>query len=487
LLTDNLSVAEYKHGIDQARIAIDGPLFALPGGPIRVAAGAEYLRYMAKITRSRSNNTGPASRGSEQLKLNLGRNVKSAFGEALLPFVSEDNAVPLIRNLNVTISGRYDDYSDVGSTFNPKIGGNWEMFDGLRFRGNWSQSFVAPAISSLGDASRQGLATFSGYGNNGGSIIIPLASYPLARQIPTCNAPGQVTCTISNAAIPGISYNNGNPTLKPQTGEGWSAGFDLSPPQISGLKIGVTLFNASFRGGVTSPNLATVINTPGLNYLLTFYPNGATPAEIKAIVGEAPLNGPLPSPVYFIRNGQQQNVVNLDIQGLDANIDYRIETDSMGTFSAGAAVSRFLKFDQNIGGGPWFSVLNTTGFNETFPSIETQARFSMGWEAGWFSADLFANYIGAYNNWSTTTVAPLTRDANGNPNGGGDPVDSSTLWDLHLSADLPKVIGSNTQVYVDVTNLTDKEPTFYNSASGYDGYGANPIGRVISVGARLRF
>ncbi len=487
-LTDSLNVANYYHSITQGRLGIDGTLFELPGGDVRVAAGIEYLKYGLRIRRSRPNNTGPASSGSEQFTFNNGRDVWSGYAEVFVPIIGEGNELPFIRRLELTLSGRHDSYSDVGSTTNPKIGANLEIVRGLRLRGNWSRSFVAPAISSLGDPDQAGLASFSGYGPLTGAVIIPIANYPLAAQLPGCTTPGQVTCTIANSVVTGISYNNGNRDLQPQKGSGWSIGVDLSPPGIPGLRASATLFNAKFRGGVTSPNLATVINTPGLNNLLTIYPNCATAAEISAVVGQAPLNAPLPSCVYFIRDGRQQNVVNLDIQGIDANLDYTLRTENAGTFTFGAAISYFTKFKQNIGGGPTFSVLNTTGFNETFPSIQTQARFNVGWEYHGFSVDMFANWIAGYSNWSTTTVTPLTRDANGNPNGGGDPVSGSVLFDLNLSYTLPAggFLGGS-RLFVDVVNLFDRDPPFYNSANGYDGYGANPIGRVITVGARLRF
>jgi iron complex outermembrane receptor protein len=484
-LTDNTSTTRFFHSLQQARIGVDGPLFELPGGAVRIAVGGEYIKQGFDTERTRSNNTGPASRGSDFLSITSSRNVKSLYGELLIPVVGDDNAVPLIRSFSINLSGRHDDYSDVGKTTNPKIAANWELFDGFRLRGNWSKSFVAPAISSLGSATQGGLASFSGYGGqDSGGLNIPLASYPLARQLPGCTAPGQVVCAISNGTVPGLSFNNGNPGLQPQTGKGWSVGFDYAPSYISGFRLQATLFNAKFRGGVTSPNLATVINTPGLNHLLTIYPNCATAAEIAAVVKTAPLNSPLPACVYFIRNGQQQNVVNLDIQGLDIDGEYKFDTD-YGTFTVGASVSRFLKFNQNIGGGPTFSVLNTTGFNETFPSLKTQARANIGWEMGKFSADVFANYIGAYNNWSTTTVAPLTRDANGNPNGGGDPVKASTLFDLHLAYDISGggMLG-DTQVFLDATNVFDQTPPFFNTSAGYDRYAASPIGRVITVGIR---
>jgi iron complex outermembrane receptor protein len=486
-LTDSLSVANYYHSITQGRLGIDGTLFELPGGGVRAAFGIEYLKYGLEIRRSRPNNTGPASSGSEQFIFNNGRNVRSAYGELFVPIIGEGNEMPWLRRLEITLSGRHDDYNDVGSTTNPKIGANIEFVRGFRLRGNWSRSFVAPAISSLGDPSQNGLASFSGYGPLTGAVIIPIANYPLAAQLPGCTTPGQVTCTIANSVVTGISYNNGNRDLEPQKGSGWSIGVDFAPVAVPGLRASATLFNAKFRGGVTSPNLATVINTPGLNNLLTIYPSCATAAQISAVVGQAPLNAPLPSCVYFIRDGRQQNVVNLDIQGIDANVDYQLRTEGSGNFTFGAAVSYFTKFRQNIGGGPSFSVLNSTGFNETFPSIRTQARFNVGWEYSGFSADLFANWIASYYNWSTTTVTPLTRDANGNPNGGGDPVSGSVLFDLNLSYTLQGGFLRGSRVFVDVVNLLDRDPPFYNSANGYDNYGANPIGRVITAGLRLRF
>lgn len=487
-LTDSLTVANYYHSLNQYRVGADGPLFSLPGGAVRLAVGAEYLEYGLEIQRSRPNNTGPAAQGSEQLNLDLGRNVKSAYVELLVPIVGAENNVPFINNLSLTISGRHDDYSDVGDTTNPKIGVSWELIPGFQLRGNWSESFVAPAISSMGDASRDGLASFSGYGLLSGTVIIPIANYPLAAQLPGCTAPGQTTCQIATSTVQGISFNNGNPDLKPQTGTGWSVGFDIGEELLRGFRFSATLFNASFRGGVTSPNLATVINTPGLNNLLTIYPTGATPAEIAAVVGQAPLNSPLPATVYFIRNARQQNVVNLDIEGLDVSASYELDTEHMGTFRIGASLSRFLEFNQNIGGGPWFSVLNTTGFNETFPSIETQARFNAGWDFGSFSANVFLNYLGEYSNWSSSTVTPLTRDANGNPNGGGDSVDATMLWDINLSYALG-ALGplSESELYLDVSNVFDEDPPFYNNANGYDTYGGNPIGRVITIGTRLKF
>ena len=58
--------------------------------------------------------------------------------------------MPLVRSLTADISGRYDDYSDFGSTSNPKFGVNWEVLDGFKLRASYARSFVAPALTSIG-------------------------------------------------------------------------------------------------------------------------------------------------------------------------------------------------------------------------------------------------------------------------------------------------------------------------------------------------
>ena len=45
-----------------------------------------------------------------------------------------------MRSFAVNISTRYDDYSDVGSTTNPKIALNWEIVDAVMLRANYCGS-----------------------------------------------------------------------------------------------------------------------------------------------------------------------------------------------------------------------------------------------------------------------------------------------------------------------------------------------------------
>jgi iron complex outermembrane recepter protein len=116
---------------------------------------------------------------------------------------------------------------------------------------------------------------------------------------------------------------------------------------------------------------------------------------------------------------------------------------------------------------------------------------------GPFSADVFVNYTGSYRNWSNTSVIPVTVDAIGNPVGGGDKVKSQTIFDFHTSYSFEEGVGplSGAQVYLDIQNVFDEEPPFFNGntsgilggAWGFNGFTSNPIGRLVSVGLRAEF
>jgi iron complex outermembrane recepter protein len=481
-LTDSLQTRTGDQTINNVWATLNGSLFALPGGDVRAAIGAEYIRYTLKQDNTLLTNTGPASTGGTRHEyLTYERDVQSAFVEVLLPLVGVEQGITGVRKLDVNVSGRVDEYSDFGSTSNPKLAVNWEIADGFKARANWGKSFVAPALTSRGNA--QGITGESAFGGYGlGAMNVPVAIFPTVTGIPGCTT-ATVTCTLGTT-ITGAQITGGNGNLKPQKGESWGVGFDWLPAFADGLSLSATYWNNELTGGITAPVPALALNTAALSSLLQLYPAGATPAQLAAARGALPPGGALPPNVYFIYNYQQANVLNLDIAGIDVDARYVMNTDA-GKFNIGAGVTRKVKFDQSIGtGGQVFSVLGTAGFNTTFPSLKLEGRANLGWENGAMSADVFLNYTDSYRNWSGGTVAPVVR-TNGVPSGGGDKVESMTIVDVNLSYKLSGRLEGST-VFLDATNLFDKDPSFYNSANGYDNINASPIGRVITVGLRAK-
>lgn len=490
-LVDNRQFQYARQLLRNAYLKVSGDLFDLPAGPAKIAVGGELMGYEMDQYNIRANNLGIASQSSQAFNTRYIRNVQSAYAELYVPLIKDS----FIKLLDLNISGRFDHYSDFGSTTNPKLAMNFEPVRGIKFRANWAKSFVAPALTSIG-SNGTGLTGESGYsgiiptGIPGGSPTISIANFPAITSVPgvICSA---TACTLG-ASTNGVLVTGGNAKLQPQKGTAWSIGVDLTPVQVPGLRVSVTYWNNQLRGGITAPQAPLALGSADLSYLLQLYPAGATAAQIAALGAGLPQTGVINNPVYFSYNFQQQNVLNLNVAGLDVAANYRFDTP-VGRFNLGASFTRKLKFEQYFGNnGAKFSVLGTSGFNTTFPSVKMEGRANIGYDKGPLNADIFINYLGSYKFWGSSVVNPLVR-TNGVPTGGGDSVKAFTTVDLHLAYTFKDLgVAKEAQFYVDVSNLLDQAPPFVNAyavngAVGYDGLNANPLGRVVNIGLRTKF
>jgi len=491
---------------NQVRLGIQGGVFDLPGGQVKIAAGGEYLWQEQTQKISGSNNTGPTTTGSNFRVYNYGRKVKSLYGEVYVPVISPDMEIPIAYKIDISAAVRYDSFNDVGDTTNPKFAATWEIVEGVKLRGNWSKSFVAPPIGVIGDPS-QGYLYASGSVGTNGVISVPTANYPNVA-----NIPGAVAANTNNpctTAVAVCQIGQGNSGLRrqlgggftnevPQKGRSWSVGVDLAPRFLPGFVAAGTFFHNTFIGGVSSPSPTAIVNSAGLRNLLTLCPSGCTQAQIDTfanIANGASISGAVPPVVYYLIDQSSRNALNLVVEGIDGQFTYRTPETGAGRFTIGTAFTYFTKFRQNFGGGTEFSILNTSGYNTTFPSVQFKNRAQLGWEMSGFSADLFWNHIGSYRNYSSTTVTPIKTDAVGNPVSGGDKVKDNNTFDLHAQYEF----GGDSflrgwQLYVDVQNVFDTDPPFYNGntggilggASGYNGFVSNPLGRLTSIGLRIK-
>jgi len=480
-ILDSAETNRARQELKNATFKLDGDLFEGPAGAIKAAFGAEYIEYTMAQDVIRANNTGPASTGSSSLHLDYDRNVRSAYAEFLIPLIGPDMAIPMVRSFDVNVSGRYDKYSDFGSTKNPRVAANWGVVEGLKFRANWAKSFVAPALTSRGaDAlGTTGETSISA----GGTVNVPVSAYPnIVGGIPGCNA-GAVTCQVGGG-VTGLQVNGGNADLDPQKGESWSVGADWDVAFIPRLRLSGTYWSNKIIGGITAPAAALAVNAAGLNNLLTIYPGGATQAQIAAVTAGRPLNTSIPAQVYYVYNFQQRNALNLWVEGIDVSANYGFDT-GIGRIALEAIASYKTKFEQQVGtGGAKFDVLGTTGFNTTFPSIKLESRMGVTWDSDFgLSANMFWNHTGKYRNWSGTTVTPLVRNAAGVPTGGGDKVKAGNFFDAHLAYEFSSEgLTKGLELFADVNNVFDKDPPFYNSNNGYDTFSGNPLGRQVTVG-----
>jgi iron complex outermembrane receptor protein len=495
-LTGN-SFTNNLNNFEQLTVGLNGNLFSLPAGPVKVAAGLENFHAALIQQVIAPNGTGTSQKGSLAAEYRFAHTVQSVYAELAIPLVSPNMNVPLMQKFDIDLSGRHDEYSDVGGTTNPKVSASWQIVDGFKLVSNYATSFVAPSLDSIGDPSQSYNAAQTQVGDyaniNGAAFNIPTAAFPgIAGVLPGCAAAATV-CQAGTAAVPGITfYRGGANTLKPQTGNSWSIGAEITPSFLPGFVAQITYFNNKLKGGVLSPSVGAEVSTAALQPKFTVCPTGCTQAQITAKTAGLPLKvGTMPTVAYFLFDFSQANVLYLDIGGIDLNGQYSFDT-ALGTFTVGDSLTEFTRYNYAAGlGANTFSILNTAGYNANFPSVQTRNRLNLGWTDSVFSIDAFVNFTGSYRMWGAGTVNPLTFDANRNPNGGGDKVDSLTTLDLHAAYNFLDGILGGDQIYIDAKNLFDTSPPFIQGTTaggrGYDRTVANPLGRVISVGLSAKF
>lgn len=93
----------------------------------------------------------------------------------------------LTDKLDVGVTGRYEDYSDFGSTSNYRVTGRYEFVPAIALRGTVSSGFHAPSLAELGQQTTAYTSTFT---NNGTSVLSPGRTRQFRPQDPVAAAFG---------------------------------------------------------------------------------------------------------------------------------------------------------------------------------------------------------------------------------------------------------------------------------------------------------
>lgn len=114
-------------------------MFELPAGTVQWFVGAEYREEDYNDQYDSLSEAGSVG-GSSGNSAGGTRDVTAYYFETL---------VPVLDALEVSLAGRYDDYSDYGSDFSPKISGRWQPLAELTVRGSYGEGFRAPTLDIL--------------------------------------------------------------------------------------------------------------------------------------------------------------------------------------------------------------------------------------------------------------------------------------------------------------------------------------------------
>jgi iron complex outermembrane receptor protein len=407
--------------------------------------------------------------------------------------------IPFMQSFELNLAIRHDQYNDFGPATNPKIAFNWDVIDGLRLRGNYSTSFVAPDLFHDVKPGETNGTVSPGSSTTLGAI--PVRFYPqvTALGIVGCTA-ASVTCNTST--IMGVTSSAVGTNLTSEKGHGWSVGFDYVPTWLDGFSSALSWWNVHYFGGATAATAQIDAFNPLLNNrIVLFAPTAArgntpcaTTAELSALTLGVPFTAALPACVSYLLKTQTDNLINFWASGVDVNLTYKFDTD-FGQFTVADDLSEGLTFLNGFGengvvptAATRFEVENTDGLNTTFPNVQTQMRVHLDWAKDDFLGGIGMNYTGAYRNVSSTSTVLIGSNAAGVYNNtGGDPVHPNYIFDAHIGYHFNTGYLGDDQVLFTVRNLFDKYPPYYNGSSGYDSFVASPIGRTIELSLTGKF
>lgn len=423
----------------------DGPVFTMPGGAVRLALGYERQEHTTHLGSARGNP------GTPIVFRNFDRTVDSAYVEVFFPFFSSANALPGLRRLELNVAGRYDSYSDVGETTNPKIGVNWAPIEDLTFRGSYGTGLRAPIFAEL-------------YGNSS-ALFVQAYSDP----------------TAGNASVQGVALSGGNTALEPEEATTYSIGFDWEPSQIPGLQLGLGYFDIEYEGQITAYlSDLTILRNEGQFTGTGIILRGAEAAQRVADLRAAgtPIGGGvLPNPVTLFVDGRPQNLGVSVMKGFDFNAAYAVEFFG-GDLNLGVDGTYLTTFDTQI--TPNGTVLDKK--DKIFNPLDFKMRARADWNRDAIRLYGAVSYVGEYTN---DLVTPFQN------------VDAWTSVDLGIAVTpgeetAPFLEGGFT-VSFDIRNAFDEEPPYVNLApnvngsGGFDATASNPIGRVMSVSLRKKW
>src|SRR5262249_2201946 len=109
-----------------------------------------------------------------------------------------------------------------------------------------------------------------------------------------------------------------------------------------------TLFNVITTQGRSYQS--SLINAGFQNYI-TFAPPGGWTASspfIQNFIKGVPLSSSLPSTIWYVIDGRQQNLYDIWTNGLDFDFDYHFDTDDYGAFTVGATGSEILRMSEAV-------------------------------------------------------------------------------------------------------------------------------------------
>ncbi|MEF3083330.1 TonB-dependent receptor [Luteimonas sp. SMYT11W] len=440
---------ESSNTLTLASANVTGDLFEMWAGPLAFAAGVEYRKYEGSYTPDPITVAGEYN-GVPSGITRGDYDVNEAYAEFSVPLMRD---TVFGETLDLSIAGRYSDYSTFGGETTGKVGLRWQPVDELLFRMSYAEGFRAPSIGEL-------YGTLSRFD---ATLVDPCSG--AAVPSPACAADG---------VPPGYEQTNsqisvvtsGNADLEPERsrslmiGSVWSPSFADEVWWSDRLDLGVTFYRHHIDDAIQAPDAQAILE--------------------RCIATRDPF-----SCASYERSDRGQIIRFDDIL---ANLG-TIKTDGWDFTAAWTLPERDwgrLRFDAKTTWVTRYELANETGELEPRrPGVEVNnsaipewsGTLVTDWTRGPWSLAWTVRYIDSLvESCGGANGFPICDDSDNDLNGLG----STTYHDLQLSWRNTAWL-KGTRLALGVNNVTGKEPPVCLSCSlnGYDASTYDLPGRFI--------
>jgi len=345
-------------------------LFDMPGGPLTMAVGGQYVHKAL-------NAQAPAS-------------VTSGYQEGVILFAvgSQDDTAGFvefqgkpIKQLEVDVSGRYDHYDTYGGSATPRIGLKFTPIDQFALRGTWGKGFRAPSIAEAGTA---GLAF--GQGNTNDPVLCPGG---------VANVKGTFNALCSYPAV-GVAASN--PDLKAVTSTNATFGFIFEP--IKAVSVSVDwyhidlkndIISASSAGGFYVDSIELVRGPPSKLPQCTNTPPAGQQCTTTSVY--TPVGYPSYTVVPYVNAGETKT------SGFDVDLKSRFDIGDFGRLRAELNYTYISQYEL-VANDTTFDLAGTHGpqsISGDTGNPRSRAVASLTWDAGAFSSTISVNYQSSFS------------------------------------------------------------------------------------------
>lgn len=459
-----------------------GDLLMLPAGALGFAFGVEGRRETQRDDRDANldgtntfvdlvtgqTNLSNVSAVSANPDTSGSRTVGAAYLELAVPVIAESMEIPLVRSLDFQVAGRYENYSDFGSVAKPKIALAWDIVDGVRVRGSYSEGFRAPNLEQTNATEYARLATTVDY-------------YRCAADIRAGRIASMNECTRGVSASLLVS---GNPDLKPEESTNQSLGL-VFQPRFLPESWGDFIFTVD-RWKIEQEQIVGLLGAPtalaldymnlvsgGSNPTVTRSPVDADDVALFAGTGLTPVGDVVSVRDRFI------NLLPQTVQGVDFGINWTGQRTRAGRFSVRLNASKLLEFTREPGstvdalyaaraGGVIDSLTPLPDSSHLIAQNgrpEWKANSSFLWDIDPWRFGVTMQYVSEIEQQSLLSAT-------------GQPwvVDDQLITSLYVQYDFDKAgPASKSKVRVGVRDVTDEGPSLADG--GYLGSVQVPYGR----------